>query len=365
MTVSEIDRKRFLLSASAAAGVIGLATHTSQGASAAQMPSMMPLPPPDQRADPDMKRVLEAFLAFNAPPITAVTPEVARELPSINVDAVAAVISAEGKRCVQPVGMEQNTVIAGPGGQLLLRIYTPAGSGPFPVIVYFHGGGFVIANLDTYDASARGLTNGSNAIVVSVAYREAPEHRFPAAVEDAFAAYRYVVANAASFGGDPKRVAVAGESAGGNLAAVVPILARNSGIQMPVHQLLVYPEVDFSFDTGSVEANVTTIPLNRAALFYFRRYYLNSASEIADPRVSPLRADLHRLPSATIINAEIDPLRDDGARYAAKLQASGVPVTRTVYSGVTHEFFGMQAVVDKARAAMAQANAALRAAFAG
>lgn len=109
----------------------------------------MPLPTPDKRADPDMKRVLEAFLDFNAPPITQVTPEVARELPSINVDAVLAVVSAQGKPCVQPVAMEQHKVIAGPGGQLLLRIYTPAGTGPFPVIVYFHGGGFVIANLDT------------------------------------------------------------------------------------------------------------------------------------------------------------------------------------------------------------------------
>jgi len=256
-------------------------------------------------------------------------------------------------------------VIAGPGGQLLLRIYTPAGSGPFPVIVYFHGGRFVIANLDTYDASARGLTNGAGAIVVSVAYRQAPEHRFPAAVDDAFAAYRYVVANAASFGGDPKRVAIAGESAGGNLAAVVAILARNHGVQMPIHQLLVYPDVNQTFDTDSVEQNITTIPLNKAALFYFRGYYLNNSSDIGNILASPLRADLHRLPPATIINADIDPLRDDGANYAAKLKASGVPVTRTVYSGVTHEFFGMGAVVDKARAAMAQANAALRAAFGG
>jgi len=363
VTVSELDRKRFLLSASAAAGVLGLAAQTSKAASA--MPAMMPLPAPDQRADPDMKRVLEAFLAFNAPPLTSVNFEVARELPSINVDAVAAVITAERKPCVQPVGMEQNKVIAGPGGQLLLRIYTPAGSGPFPVIVYFHGGGFVIANLDTYDASARGLTNGAGAIVVSVAYRQAPEHRFPAAVDDAFAAYRYVVANAASFGGDPKRVAIAGESAGGNLAAVVAILARNHGVQMPIHQLLVYPEVNQTFDTDSVEQNITTIPLNEAALFYFRGYYLNNSSDIGNILASPLRADLHRLPPATIINADIDPLRDDGANYAAKLKASGVPVTRTVYSGVTHEFFGMGAVVDKARAAMAQANAALRAAFGG
>jgi len=310
-----------------------------------------------------MKAVLEAFLAFNAPPLTSVNFEVARELPSINVDAVQAVLSAKGRPCVVPVGMEVNKVIAGPGGQLLLRIYTPAGSGPFPVVVYYHGGGFVIANLDTYDASARGITNGAGAIVVSVAYRQAPEHRFPAAVQDAFAAYQWVVANAGSFGGDPRRIAVAGESAGGNLAAVVPILARNQGVQMPLHQLLVYPEVDQSFNTQSVAQNPTTIPLNGPALFYFRNYYLNGTSEIRDFRASPLRADLHHLPPATIINADIDPLRDDGAEYAAKLKASGVPVTRTVYPGVTHEFFGMQAAVGSARRAMAQANAALRAAL--
>ena len=363
MTDSPFDRKRFLLSASAAAGVLGLATQGSAARAAAQVPGGTPLPPPDRAADPDMKRVLEAFLDFNAPPITDVTPQVARELPSINADAVAAVISAEGKRCVEPVAMEAHKVIAGPGGQLLLRIYMPNGNGPFPVIVYFHGGGFVIANLDTYDASARGLTNAAGAIVVSVAYRLAPEHRFPAAVDDAFAAYRYVVSNAASFGGDPRRVAIAGESAGGNLAAVVSILARNAGVQMPVHQLLVYPEVDFAFGTASVAANPTTIPLNGPALFYFRGYYLNGPSDVANPLASPLRADLHHLPPATIINAQIDPLLDDGANYAAKLKASAVPVNRIVYAGVTHEFFGMQAVVEEARDAMSKASAALRAAF--
>jgi acetyl esterase len=328
------------------------------------MPAMLPLPPADGKADPDMKRVLDALNGFNAPPLPSVIPRIARELPSF-ADALQATLSAMGKPCVEPVAKIVHKVIDGPGGPLLLRVYTPAGTGPFPVIVYFHGGGWVIANLDTYDASPRQLANGAGAVVVSVAYRQAPENPFPAAPMDAFAAYKWVLANAATIDGDPKRVAVAGESAGGNLAAVTSQQARDAGIQIPVHQLLVYPVANFATDTASYAQYTKAVPLDKPAVLWFGKYYLRTPADAANPLASPLRAkSFAGLPPATIINAEIDPLRDDGALYAAKLKAAGVPVTRTLYSGVSHEFFGMGAAVDKARQAMAQATDPLKARFA-
>lgn len=372
------NRQRFLTTAAATiAGAIATplaaraATATAPVAYApapanAPMPAMMSLPPADATADADMRRVLDALNAFNAPPLPSVPPRVARELPSF-ADALAATLAAMGKPGVEPVGKIAHTVIAGPGGPLLLRVYTPlnAGAGPLPVVVYFHGGGWVIASLDTYDASPRSLANGAGAVVVSVAYRQAPEHRFPAAPMDAFAAYKWVLANAASIGGDPKRVAVAGESAGGNLAAVTSMQARDAGLQMPVHQLLIYPVANFATDTASYDQYTKAVPLDKPAIAWFGKYYLRTPADAANPLASPLRAkNFAHLPSATIINAEIDPLRDDGALYAAKLKAAGVPVTRTLYSGVTHEFFGMGAAVEKARVAMTQATDALKVHFA-
>lgn len=327
------------------------------------MPAMMPLPETVEKTDPDMKRVLEVLNSFNAPPLPTVQPNIARELPSF-ADALLGTLSALEKPCVDPVAKIVHKVIAGPGGPLLIRIYTPAGSGPFPVVVYFHGGGYVIANLDTYDASARMLAKGAGAVVVSVAYRQAPEHPFPAAPQDGFAAYKWALANAAEIAGDARRVAVAGESAGGNCAAVVCMMAQKAGVKLPVHQLLVYPITNWAYDTASYQENLKTIPLNKAGMEWFGKYYLSNPSDAADPMASPLRAkSVSGLPSATIINAEYDPLRDDGKLYAEKLKAAGVPVTRTVYSGTTHEFFGMGGAVEKARQAMAEATSALKERF--
>ncbi len=326
-------------------------------------PPLPPLPAADATADADMARVIEQLVAFNAPKLETVTPQVGRELPSF-ADALHAALSRDGKPCVLPVAAVSHRVIAGPGGQLLLRVYTPAGTGPFPVVVYFHGGGWVIADLDTYDASPRGLANLAGAVVVSVAYRKAPEHPFPAAVRDAFAAYRWVVANTAAIGGDPRRIAVAGESAGGNLAAVTAIQARDHGVQPPVHQLLVYPVTDFTAKPPSFAQYAAAVPLATPALAWFGKYYLASAANAKNPLASPaLTPNLRNLPPATIINAEIDPLRDGGAAYEAKLKAAGNTVTRTLYPGVTHEFFGMYATVAKAQSAMQLAARALRTAF--
>jgi len=359
----ESNRKAFIASSIGALAVGALATPARSDAAPQFM--SVPLPPEDRRADADMQRVLQQLANFHSPRLPTVTPDVARELPSF-ADALQATLSAEGKPCVEPVGEVFHRVIPGPGGQLLLRVYVPSGvAGPYPIAMYYHGGGFVIASLDTYDASPRSLANGSRAAIVSVAYRKAPEHPFPAAVEDAFAAYLWVLDNAASMGGDPKRIAVVGESAGGNLATVVSILARDRNVRLPVHQVLVYPVTTFVAGPPppSYLENPTTIPLATPDLGFFKKYYLRSPSDAMNPLVSPILANLKGLPPATIINADIDPLRDNGAQYAARLKAASVPVTRSLYRGVTHEFFGMGAAVVKARQAMQEATAALSASF--
>jgi acetyl esterase/lipase len=221
----------------------------------------------------------------------------------------------------------------------------------------------VFANVDVYDSSARALTNAAGAIVISVKYRQAPENPFPAVVEDAYASYIWATQNAATINGDPKRVAVAGESAGGNLATVVARRARDNGDQLPVHQLLVYPITNYNFDTPSYNQYANAKPLSKGLMQWFFRYYLPSEADGASPDVSPLRADLSGLPPATIIAAQIDPLQSEGQQYAQQLRDAGVPVTYQLYTGVTHEFFGTGAVVDKGKQAVALAGNQLRMAF--
>ncbi len=321
------------------------------------------------RSNPDaqMQTVLDAYAAFNAPMLTTLTPFQARNAPSF-ADAVMVVASQQGLPTVEPVGKIQHTLIPTSAGGLLARIYTPMGSGPFPVLVYFHGGGWVIANLDTYDASCRALTNAANCIVVSVAYRQGPEERFPAAVNDAVASTQWVMGNAAQFNGDPERVAVGGESAGGNLATVVTLALRDANYKLPVHQLLVYPVADFvDTNTASFQANQMSAPLSSPAVMWFGMYYLNNMqTEPMNQFVSPLRAQsLRGLPPATVITAEIDPLRDGGRQYAQRLQQEGVRVSTADYTGVTHEFFGASGVIDKAKQAVQFAAQGLRSSFGG
>lgn len=318
--------------------------------------------------DPQMKEVLDALAALNPLPIETLVPRQARELPSFT-DAVQLALARRGQApAVEEVGRIDHLIIpGGPGSDgTLVRVYTPAsGSGPFPVLVYFHGGGWVIANLNVYDGSARALTNATGCVVVSVAYRQAPENPFPAAVEDAYAAYQWVRGNAAQIDGDPARVAVGGESAGGNLAAVTARLARERGLTVPVHQLLVYPVTDFNLDYPSFQEQAAAKPLSTPLVQWFGRYYLRSEADAVDPSASPIRAaDLRGLPSATVITAEIDPLRDEGEAYAVRLRQATVPVVSRRYNGVTHEFFGAGAVVDQAKDAVALAATQLKSAFA-
>lgn len=314
--------------------------------------------------DAEMQAVLDAHAALGPKPLETLTAAEARKGPS-PADAVMALLRKQGKSTTpEAVGKVVNRTIPGAGGPIPVRIYWPKGDGPFPVIVYYHGGGWVIANLDTYDGSARALTNAANAIVISSHYRQGPEHKFPAAHDDAWAAYQWSVKNAASLKGDTARIAVAGESAGGNLAAFVTLMARDQKTKLPVHQLLVYPIANHDVDSPSYRENADAKPLSKAGMQWFFRNYLKSEADGADWRISLLRVeDVRGLPPTTVILAQIDPLRSEGQAYADKLTAAGVDVQVKRFDGVTHEFFGMGAVHPKAKQAVADAAARLRASF--
>lgn len=247
------------------------------------------------------------------------------------------------------------------------RVYRPASDGPHPTVVFFHGGGFVIGDLDTHEGACRLLCRDTDAVVLSVGYRLAPEHRFPAAVEDSYAATRWALEHVADLGGDPARVAVAGDSAGGNLAAVVAQLAHEDGLRLAA-QLLVYPAVDLLGDYGSRTENAEGYFLTLADMHWFGEQYTGlkesdpAAAELdRDPRLSPIRAaSLAGLPPAVIATAEYDPLRDEGDAYADRLAEAGVPVAHRRFPGLIHGFYGMELLSPAAAAAMAWCHAQLK-----
>lgn len=340
-----------------------LSLATAAGALAIAAPRMAAAP------NPQMRQVLAQLADYKQPPITSLPPAQARNLET-PANAAAEVLAKEGKPAIDPTVDVDHTVIPGPVGKLVARIYRPENSlgRPLPVAVYFHGGGWVIANLDTYDASCRALAKMADCMVVSVAYRQAPENKFPAAHEDAYASTQYVMKNVAKMGGDPNRVAIVGESAGGNLATAVCIMAKQRHGRMPKAQVLVYPIAQYGdFNTPSYRENANAQPLNRPMMQWFFNQYLRTPADGRTAWVSPLRAGaamLRGLPPATVILAQIDPLRSEGEAYAHRLQNAGVRTTWKVYPGVTHEFFGMGAVVDEAMQAEQQAASALKEAFA-
>jgi acetyl esterase len=307
--------------------------------------------------DPQARAVLDALASVPLPDIWQTTPAEFRALTS-RLRAPAPEI---------PVGRVENRAVPGPGGPLPLRLYWPreAPAGPLPALVYFHGGGWVIGDLESHDGTCRELANGARCLVASVDYRLAPEARFPAAADDCSAATRWLAANAAALGVDPARIAVGGDSAGGNLAAVVALRARDAGGPALVHQLLVYPVTDCAFDTASYRENAEGYFLTREMMRWFWQQYLEKPEHGADPSASPLRAPtLAGVAPATVLTAEYDPLRDEGEAYARRLAQAGVPVSLTRYDGMFHGFFGMGAAIERARDAVAQAAAALAGAFA-
>ncbi len=313
---------------------------------------------------PQMQVVMDKLVSYGAKPIPQLTAKQARMNPT-PTDAVMAVMNEHN----MPMPAAKSDTVGRPipvaGATIHARIYTPrGGNGPFPVIVYYHGGGWVIADLDTYNASAQGLSEQVGAVVVSVAYRQAPEHKFPTQHDDSFAAYEWVLKNAASIKGDPIRVAVVGESAGGNLAANVSIMARDKKVMMPLHQVLVYPIANNDLNSKSYIKYAAAKPLDKPMMKWFIDQTVSSPAQAADPRIALVRADLKGLPATTIIGAEIDPLQSEGKLLADKLKAAGVSVDYKLYNGVTHEFFGMATVVPAAKEAQAYAADALKKAFA-
>lgn len=290
----------------------------------------------------------------------------ARRQPTA-ADAVNALLRQQGRSTdpseLVPGVRTSEITVAGAAGSLPATVYTPEGAGPLPVVLYFHGGGWVIADRKVYDGGARGLAKASGAIVVSVDYRQAPEHRFPAAWDDALAAYRWLTMHAADIGGDPARLALAGESAGGNLAVATAVAARDAGLPKPLHVVSVYPVAQTSLNTESYIENAIAKPLNRAMVKWFVDHLVRSEDDLKDTRLQLIEADLSELPPVTIINARLDPLRSDGAKLEDALTTAGVSVERREYEGVAHEFFGAAAVLDKARQAQAFAGERLRASF--
>ena len=263
-----------------------------------------------------------------------------------------------------PVAQTLDLAMPGPGGPIPLRLYRPSADGTLPVLVFFHGGGWVVGDIETHDTLCRHLANRSDCAVVSVDYRLAPEHRFPAAVDDCFAATSWVADNAAALGVDPTRLAVGGDSAGGNLAAVVSLLARDAGAPRISYQLLIYPATDAAMRHGSVARFAEGYVLTRSTMRWFYEQYLPDRQAAADWRVSPLVApDLAGVAPALVMTAGYDPLCDEGDAYAERLAAVGVAVQHRRFPGQIHGFTTNGKIIRAADTALDEAAAALKAAW--
>ena len=313
-----------------------------------------------------MLAIIEELDRLAPRPITELTPQEARSRPSFK-DAVNSLLDKNNiPRPTANVTISERMIPGANGAQLRAKIYTPnTGPSVKPVIVYYHGGGWVIANSEVYEYSTLALAEETGAVVVSVNYRLAPEFKFPTAHEDSYRAYEWVKNNAGVLGGDPNKVALAGESAGGNMAVAVSMLARKRGLGLPVHILSVFPVANNDLFTESYLKYQNAKPLSKPAVEWFVDKYFNSPADGDSPLISLIDAgtDLSGLPPTTIIGAEIDPLQTEGMQLRDKLISQGVQVRYQLYTGVTHEFFGMYAILPEAQQAQALAATRLREAF--
>src|ERR1039457_6637495 len=304
---------------------------------------------------PEVRTLLEALDAEGGPPLESMSPGEARQAATEALQAIA----GEPEEVARVVSVS----IPHPDRAIPIRIYTPAGDGPFPCLVYFHGGGWVVCDLDTHDVVCRAIARRAGAVVVAVDYRLSPEYKFPAAVEDCYAATEWVAANAARLAVDPRRIAVGGDSAGGNLSAVMCLKSRDEDGPALALQVLVYPVTNLaSLDTPSYREFAEGCYLTRAEMEWFRGHYLARTEDAQNPYASPLLApDLRGLPPALVITAECDTLRDEGEANAKRLAEAGVEVTCTRYAGMIHPFFSLGGVFSQGRRAIEQVAAAVRA----
>jgi len=295
--------------------------------------------------------------AAGGPPMEQMTPQELRADRAAKAEAMAPLAGL-----VQEVVRVENRAIPGPAQPIPIRVYWPDSGQKLPALVYYHGGGWVFGTLDGHDRTLRALTNASGCVVISVDYRLAPEHKFPAAVEDAYAALRYVAEHAPEFGIDPNRIAVGGDSAGGNLAAVACLMARDRGAPNVAFQLLVYPATDYEDNRPSLQEFAQGYLLTRPFVDYSWGHYLGRPEDGRHPHASPIKAEsLAGLPPAMLITAECDPIRDQGEAYAQRLREAGVPVLSKRYEGAIHAFFNLSGAVDSGKRAIADAGAALKA----
>lgn len=303
--------------------------------------------------DPQVRKMLDDMKALGIKPNHQLTVQEARE------NMLARVSSYAGEPI--EVATVEDRFIPGPGGELMIRLYRPDRAGTLPALIYFHGGGWVIGSVETHDHVCRALANDAGCLVASVEYRRAPEHKFPAALEDAYAATEWLLANAGELGVDPARVAIGGDSAGANLATAVCLKARDEGGPRLAFQVLWYPVTDYNFDTPSYLENAEGLQLWRQDMIWFWNLYLPDPSAADNPLASVLRApDLSGLPPALIITAEYDPLRDEGESYGARLRDAGVQVELLRYEGMIHGFISRAAILDMGKHALALTSEALR-----
>ena len=313
----------------------------------------------NEQLHPDAQRVCDLIVAINRPPMETLTPAEARE------------VYLASRKALQPdpedVAEVQALEAEGPAGPIPLRFYRGNGAAvgkPQPALVYYHGGGWVIGDLESHDQACRAIANAARCIVVAVDYRLAPEHKFPAAVEDAIAATRWVSDNAARLGIDAKRIAIGGDSAGGNLAAVVALDARDRGGSPLILQLLIYPSTDMSMSYPSHARHADQLPLRQMTMRWFVQHYVRDAKDKTDWRASPLRAgNFANLAPALVVTAAFDPLGDEGEAYAKALADAGVPVTLERFDGQIHGFLNMGRMVADAARLVTLAAGALDRAF--
>jgi acetyl esterase/lipase len=324
--------------------------------------------------DADAQAVVDQLAALGIKPLHLLQPEQARRQPTPG-DAVEALLTKRGEQPTPPpVGDVQELRLPGPVGDIDIAVYRPtdwhpdarAGGELLPVLIYIHGGGWVIGDLAAYEATPRGLVNRTGCMAVSVEYRHAPEHPFPAAHDDVLAATRWIMANAASLGGDPSRIAIAGESAGANMVAATCLTLKQAGEPLPLLQALIYPVASAAMDTASYDEARDAKPLYSGLMPWYFSHLVTDPADLRDPRICLVDVPIEQLaglPPTVVITAERDPLRDEGELLASRMRQAGVAVTATRYTGVMHEFFGMAPVIKKAAEAQDEVARALMTAF--